>query len=90
MNGFAARWVGGWLQGLGRISLLILEVVGSLFTRRINGRDLACQLHFVGVKFQSVVLITGAFTGMVLCAQTCFQFHNLNRYGLLYKPKPVK
>jgi phospholipid/cholesterol/gamma-HCH transport system permease protein len=29
------------------------------------------------VKSQSVVLITGAFTGMVLCAQTYFQFHKV-------------
>ncbi|MCL5097660.1 MAG: ABC transporter permease, partial [Candidatus Omnitrophica bacterium] len=32
---------------------------------------------FIGVKSQSVVLITGAFTGMVLCAQTYFQFHQV-------------
>src|SRR5438046_5684028 len=35
------------------------------------------QIHFIGVKSQSVVLITGAFTGMVLCAQTYFQFHKV-------------
>ena len=29
------------------------------------------------MKSQSVVLITGAFTGMVLCAQTYFQFHKV-------------
>src|SRR2546426_8035648 len=29
------------------------------------------------VKSQSVVLITGAFTGMVLAAQTYYQFHKL-------------
>ncbi len=35
------------------------------------------QLYFIGVKSQSVVLITGAFTGMVLAAQTYFQFHKV-------------
>src|SRR5437868_12485441 len=35
------------------------------------------QLHFIGVKSQMVVLVTGAFTGMVLCAQTYFQFHKV-------------
>ena len=34
-------------------------------------------MYFIGVKSQSVVLITGAFTGMVLCAQTYFQFHKV-------------
>ncbi len=31
----------------------------------------------MGVKSQSVVLITGAFTGMVLAAQTAIQFHKV-------------
>src|SRR5207253_2701152 len=35
------------------------------------------QIYFVGVKSQSVVLITGAFTGMVLGAQTYLQFHKV-------------
>jgi phospholipid/cholesterol/gamma-HCH transport system permease protein len=34
-------------------------------------------VYFTGVKSQSVVLITGAFTGMVLGAQTYFQFHKV-------------
>jgi phospholipid/cholesterol/gamma-HCH transport system permease protein len=62
---------------LGQLSLFILEAVHSLFTRRLSWRDLIYQLHFIGVKSQSVVLITGAFTGMVLCAQTYFQFHKV-------------
>src|SRR5438046_7619673 len=35
------------------------------------------QIHFIGIKSQSVVLITGAFTGMVMAAQTYFQFHKV-------------
>jgi phospholipid/cholesterol/gamma-HCH transport system permease protein len=34
-------------------------------------------MYFIGVKSQTVVLITGAFTGMVLGAQTYFQFHKI-------------
>src|SRR6059036_747157 len=77
MNGFALRWIADWLQGLGQIALLAKEVIGSLFIHRIGGRDLLYQLYFIGVKSQSVVLITGAFTGMVLAAQTYFQFHKV-------------
>ena len=44
---------------------------------RIAWRDLLYQMYFIGVKSQSVVLITGAFTGMVLAAQTYFQFHKV-------------
>jgi len=35
------------------------------------------QMYFIGVKSQLVVLVTGAFTGMVLGAQTYFQFHKI-------------
>src|SRR5205085_3393472 len=44
---------------------------------RPSWRDLLYQIYFIGIKSQSVVLITGAFTGMVLCAQTYFQFHKV-------------
>jgi phospholipid/cholesterol/gamma-HCH transport system permease protein len=66
-----------WLQGLGRYVLLCLEALRSVVTQRPHWGDLIYQLYFIGVKSQSVVLITGAFTGMVLCAQTFFQFHKV-------------
>jgi phospholipid/cholesterol/gamma-HCH transport system permease protein len=57
--------------------LLAREACVSLFKGRVAWRDLLYQVFFIGVKSQSVVLITGAFTGMVLGAQTYFQFHKL-------------
>src|SRR6266567_821637 len=77
MNGFALRWVSEWLQGLGRITLLAKEVAGSILSGKFTGRDLLYQIYFIGVKSQSVVIITGAFTGMVMAAQTYFQFHKV-------------
>src|SRR6266540_1998991 len=77
MIGFAGNRALAWLEGLGRIALLGVEVVCSLFSQRVNWRNLTYQLYFIGVKSQSVVLVTGAFTGMVLCAQTYFQFHKV-------------
>jgi phospholipid/cholesterol/gamma-HCH transport system permease protein len=71
------RWLAEWVEGLGRITLLAKESVASLFTFKVAWRDLLYQIYFVGVKSQSVVLITGAFTGMVLGAQTYFQFHKV-------------
>src|SRR5205085_9786677 len=53
------------------------ETVCSIFSRKPVWRDVVYQMYFIGVKSQSVVLITGAFTGMVLCAQTYFQFHKV-------------
>src|ERR1051326_1265803 len=77
MNGFGLRWVAGWLEGLGQVTLLAKEVAGSILCGRLTGRDLIYQLYFIGVKSQSVVIITGAFTGMVMAAQTYFQFHKV-------------
>jgi phospholipid/cholesterol/gamma-HCH transport system permease protein len=65
------------LRGLGRFTLLSKEVFGTVCRGRLGGRDLVYQLYFIGVRSQSVVLITGAFTGMVLAAQTYFQFHKV-------------
>jgi phospholipid/cholesterol/gamma-HCH transport system permease protein len=77
MNFPGRTWVSEWLEGLGRIALLAREAVSSLFHFRIAWRDLLYQIYFMGVKSQSVVLITGAFTGMVLSAQTAVQFHKV-------------
>src|SRR3954463_5804390 len=70
-------WLREWIEGLGQLSLLAKEVVVSIFTKPLSVRDLVCQTYFIGLKSQSVVLITGAFTGMVLAAQTYFQFHKV-------------
>jgi len=77
MKPFSKSWILDWLGGLGRIGILVEEAFGSLFRRTVEWRDFFYQLYFVGVKSQSVVLVTGAFTGMVLCAQTFFQFHKV-------------
>ena len=77
MNAWGNKWIAEWLEGLGRITLLAKESISSLFTFKVAWRDLLYQVYFTGVKSQSVVLITGAFTGMVLGAQTYFQFHKV-------------
>jgi phospholipid/cholesterol/gamma-HCH transport system permease protein len=65
------------VHAVGEFTLLTREAFISLFRRRPDFRDIIYQLYFIGVKSQSVVLITGAFTGMVLAAQTYFQFHRV-------------
>jgi phospholipid/cholesterol/gamma-HCH transport system permease protein len=66
-----------WLEGLGNLALLVGEVFRALLGGQIGRRDLLYQFYHIGFKSQSVVLVTGAFTGMVLCAQTFFQFHKV-------------
>jgi phospholipid/cholesterol/gamma-HCH transport system permease protein len=77
MKELTKKWINEWLEGLGRLTFLFQEILRSVCFHKIDGRDLVYQLHFIGVKSQSVVLITGAFTGMVLAAQTYFQFHKV-------------
>jgi len=70
-------WLSEWMEGLGQLTLLAREIVFSLFTKRLSWRQVLYQIYFIGIKSQSVVLITGAFTGMVMAAQTYFQFHKV-------------
>jgi phospholipid/cholesterol/gamma-HCH transport system permease protein len=77
MNFLERTWVGEWLAGLGRITLLSRDAIASSLTFKFSRRDLLYQIYFIGIKSQSVVLVTGAFTGMVLAAQTYFQFHKV-------------
>jgi phospholipid/cholesterol/gamma-HCH transport system permease protein len=57
--------------------MLSRDAFASAFSFRFSRRDLLYQIYFIGIKSQSVVLVTGAFTGMVLAAQTYFQFHKV-------------
>jgi len=77
MTSFAKQYISEWLGGLGRGAILCQEIVSSLFQSKVQWRDVLYQMYFIGVKSQSVVMVTGAFTGMVLCAQTAFQFHKV-------------
>ena len=77
MNPLANRSVRETLAGLGQITLLARDAFASLLRFRVTWRDVLFQIYFIGVKSQLVVLVTGAFTGMVLGAQTYFQFHKV-------------
>lgn len=65
------------MAGLGQVADLALESMGSIFAKRWEPALVLYQIYFIGIKSLSVVLITGAFTGMVLAAQTYFQFHKV-------------
>src|SRR5476651_926779 len=77
MNLFANKRIEYVLTELGQIAVLTKEVTVSALTFKVAWRDLLYQIYFIGVKSQTVVLVTGAFTGMVLGAQTYFQFHKV-------------
>jgi phospholipid/cholesterol/gamma-HCH transport system permease protein len=77
MQRTVSTWIAGWLQGLGAVALLAREAFQAVLKSPTPWKETLYQIYFVGVKSQSVVLITGAFTGMVLSAQTYFQFHKV-------------
>jgi phospholipid/cholesterol/gamma-HCH transport system permease protein len=77
MSSVVKKRVAGWFTGLGRITLLARDAIASCLTFKVAWCDLLYQIYFIGIKSQSVVLVTGAFTGMVLAAQTYFQFHKV-------------
>jgi phospholipid/cholesterol/gamma-HCH transport system permease protein len=66
-----------FITQLGEVSQLLMESIASFHHQRPSWKDFIYQLHFIGVKSQSVVITTGAATGMVLCAQTFLQFHKV-------------
>ena len=65
------------LQYLGELAALAYETCVSIVVAPIRWRLLMRQIVEVGWRSQMVVLVTGAFTGAVLTAQTYFQFSRL-------------
>src|SRR5687768_9301819 len=76
MTGIVSR-VAGSMAELGQYAVLCYETVRSLVREKKHWGEILYQIYFIGVKSQSVVLITGAFTGMVLTAQSYFQFNRV-------------
>jgi phospholipid/cholesterol/gamma-HCH transport system permease protein len=76
MNAIVRRARGG-VEEIGQYGVLVYETIRSLIRERKHWGEILYQIYFIGVKSQSVVLITGAFTGMVLTAQSYFQFNRV-------------
>lgn len=62
--------IGGWW-------LLLVDTMLSMTTRRPFVRETLSQLYLIGTRSQVVVAFTGAFIGMVFCAQVFYQFHKV-------------
>src|SRR4051812_15805151 len=73
MNSIVRRARGN-IEEVGQYGILCWETLRSLAVEKKYWAEIIYQIYFIGVKSQSVVLITGAFTGMVLTAQSYFQF----------------
>jgi phospholipid/cholesterol/gamma-HCH transport system permease protein len=67
----------GFIHYLGETALLAVDSFKSLSTQRFRWRETVFQIYAIGVKSLPVVLLTGAFIGMVFTAQSYFQFHKV-------------
>ena len=70
---FLGRLVINFLIYLGELVGLAQEVVKSLIFGKFRWNQFMKQIVEIGFKSQTVVIITGAFTGSVLTAQALFQ-----------------
>ncbi|MBM3858994.1 MAG: ABC transporter permease [Verrucomicrobia bacterium] len=65
------------LSQFGGVLLLFLDVIATTFIRRPRWKETIEQMYKIGWQSQAVVIITGAFTGMVFAVQTGLQFHKV-------------
>ena len=66
------------LGEMGRMVLFLLSTIGWLFRPPVRLFQVFKQVHFVGFKSTFVVVLTAAFTGMVLGLQG---YYTLRKYG---------
>jgi phospholipid/cholesterol/gamma-HCH transport system permease protein len=65
------------LSYIGDVALLAWETMDGMVRGRIRWGLVGRQIAETGFRSQLVVMVTGAFSGAVFCAQTFFQFHQL-------------
>ncbi len=68
----------GFFRYLGELGLLTRDIFESLLRGKLRVRLVLQQVVEIGHRSQPVVMVTGAFTGAVLAAQSLFQFSQLN------------
>ena len=76
---FMGRLLLSFVGYLGELTVLAGETVESLFRGHKRPRLILQQLAEIGYRSQPVVMVTGAFTGAVLTAQSLFQF---SKFGM--------
>ncbi len=71
------------LEELGGIFSTFLQSAGLLFVPPFRMRLFLKQMEFVGVESSFIVLLTGAFTGMVFALQTSYAFRLFGAENLI-------
>jgi phospholipid/cholesterol/gamma-HCH transport system permease protein len=66
------------IQNMGRMFLFLMEAIAVIFIPPFKFGIFLGQVRFIGAKSLTVILLTGAFTGMVLAIQL---FYTLRKFG---------
>lgn len=66
------------VEEAGRMMLFLVEGLGLAFVPPFRPRRFLQEINFIGVKSTLIVLLTAAFTGMVLALQG---YYTLRKYG---------
>ncbi|HMK59571.1 MAG TPA: MlaE family lipid ABC transporter permease subunit [Dissulfurispiraceae bacterium] len=66
------------IQDIGRMSLFFIDTVRIIFVPPFKFLRFIKQVRFIGARSMSVIILTGAFTGMVLALQL---FYTLRKFG---------
>ena len=72
------RWLLNFLRDGGRMLIFLSTALYTIFLPPIKWRRMIARIHFIGAKSLAVILLTGAFTGMVLALQG---FYSLRKFG---------
>jgi phospholipid/cholesterol/gamma-HCH transport system permease protein len=67
-------WAIGVTEAIGAMSIMAFESIVWLFRRPFRWRVFLHALEYVGVGSLGIVMLTGAFTGMVMAIQSAYAF----------------
>jgi len=71
------------VRELGRISMMLTESIYLAFMPPFKLSYIFKQMEFIGVRSVFVIILTGAFTGMVLALQSYYGFKKFGSEGLV-------
>jgi phospholipid/cholesterol/gamma-HCH transport system permease protein len=75
---FLGGWAIGLVASLGRFGAFLAEALATMLTPPLKFRAFVDRINFIGYRSLLIILLTGAFTGMVLGLQI---FLTLSRFG---------
>ncbi|MBN2059084.1 MAG: ABC transporter permease [Deltaproteobacteria bacterium] len=72
-----------FIQEMGRIGIFFIESFIHMFTPPLQLKKIIQEIYFIGMKSTLVIILTGAFTGMVLGLQGYYTLSKFGSEGLL-------